>query len=362
MLGRMAEFRDVVETILGNPTHELLLATGVGAALLAMLSTIIVASRRRLHSGREPQPHLLLDIAANTRIALMIFPVAWIAARALRIGPSAATTFMVLVDLSMIVQVAIWVGTLIDDLVGRQQRRIAADGSAITTLRAFRAAALVLVWTIAILTALATMGVAITPLVAGLGIGGVAVALAVQNILGDLFASLSIVVDKPFVVGDTIGVGEVTASVEHIGLKTTRLRSILGEQVIISNGELLKTWIHNYKRMEERTIVFRIRVTHYTPVDVLERVPGIMKTAVESTPNTAFDRAHFAAFGDGSYEFECRYTVRSRDYAAYMDAQQQVNLAIARSFEKYRIGLARPTTVLEKGPAQQRISPERSVS
>lgn len=201
-------------------------------------------------------------------------------------------------------------------------------------------------WSIVVILVLDQFGFNVTTLIASLGVGGVAVALAVQNILGDLFASLSIALDKPFVIGDFIIVGDVTGTVEHVGLKTTRIRALSGEQIVVSNGDLLSSRIHNYKRLRERRIVFQFGVLYDTPADLLESIPGMVKSIIESTENTRFDRAHFFSFGASSLDFEVVYYVTSDNYTTYMDAQQRINLAMVRQFGEKDIGFAFPTRTL----------------
>lgn len=181
-----------------------------------------------------------------------------------------------------------------------------------------------------------------TALVAGLGVGGIAVALAAQNILGDLFASLTIVFDKPFLIGDFIIVGEHLGTVEHIGLKTTRLRSLTGEQLVFSNTDLLNSRIRNFKRMQERRIVFTIGVSYGTPYHAIAAIPGIIRNIVEDTAQVRFDRAHFKEYGTYSLNFEVVYWVLSPEFALYMDIQQQINLEIFRRFEEEGIQFALP--------------------
>jgi len=176
-----------------------------------------------------------------------------------------------------------------------------------------------------------------------LGVGGIAVALAVQNILGDLFASLSIVLDKPFVIGDFIVVDTFVGTVEHIGLKTTRLRSLSGEQVIFSNTDLLGSRIRNYKRMYERRVVFTLGLVYQTPMEKVESVGKILQEIIELEPQARFDRAHFKEFGDSALVYEIVYFIKTSDFNAYMDAQQRINLAIMQRFEEQGISFAYPT-------------------
>ena len=195
-------------------------------------------------------------------------------------------------------------------------------------------------WVLLLLMALENFGVNITALITGLGIGGVAVALALQNILGDLLASLSIVLDKPFVLGDSITVDTLTGTVESIGLKTTRLRAVSGEQLIFANSDLLKSRIRNWKRLAERRVVLTFGVPYDTPPDVIERIPGMVRALVEAQELTRFERAHLKGFGASSLDFEAVYWILTPEYGIYMDRQQAVNLGLLRAFEREGIDFA----------------------
>ncbi len=198
-------------------------------------------------------------------------------------------------------------------------------------------------WAVITLLALNNLGFDITALVAGLGIGGVAVALAVQNILGDLFASLSIALDRPFLVGDFIIVDDMMGTVKHVGLKTTRMQSLNGEELIISNNDLLKSRIRNYKRMWERRIVFSFGIRYETPVDTVERLASEVRTIVEAQKMARFDRAHFKGFGSSSLDFEVVYYVQDPDFLVYMNIQQAINFAMMRRFAELKVSFAYPT-------------------
>ena len=213
-------------------------------------------------------------------------------------------------------------------------------------------------WVIVFLMVLDNFGVNITALVASLGVGGIAVALAVQNILGDLFASLSITLDKPFEIGDFIIVGEVLGSVEHIGLKTTRVRGLGGEQVVFSNGDLLKSRIHNHKRMETRRVAFVLRVAYGVTDAQLARVPLMIREVVDAEPMAAFERAHFFNYGEWSLNIEVVYHFQSPDYIAHMDTQQAILLEIYRRFAREGIQFAHPLSIVRLADAQALPQPE----
>jgi small-conductance mechanosensitive channel len=225
-------------------------------------------------------------------------------------------------------------------------RKVNVDGATATTVTALGYLARMVFWLVILLLALDNFGVDVTTLVTGLGITGIAVALAVQNILGDLLGALSIVVDKPFVVGDTINVDTFTGTVEHIGLKTTRVRSLSGEQIIFSNADLLKARIRNYKRLVERRVVFVTAVRYDTPREKLTRIPAMLKELVLAHQPVRFDRSHFRGFAESALEFETVYFVLTDDYLRYMDIQQAINLEILRRFEQEEIEFAFPTRTI----------------
>lgn len=220
------------------------------------------------------------------------------------------------------------------------------DGTKQNVAKGVEAVLRVIIWGLAVIIFLENLGVEITALVAGLGIGGIAVALAAQTILGDLFSYITIYFDRPFAIGDYINVGEFNGTVEYIGIKTTRLRSLSGEQIIMANSDLTASRLRNYKRMEQRRISFRLRVTYDTDLDRLKEIPEIIRAIIESFADTRFDRAHFAAFGDYGLEFEVVYFVLTSDYRRYMDIQQEINLRLLEEFEQRGIKLALPTQML----------------
>ena len=227
-----------------------------------------------------------------------------------------------------------------DWIAGRAKAH--ADGDAMMAMALLGFAARVAIWTLVLMFLLNQLGFNITALVTGLGVGGVAIALAVQNILGDLFASLSIVLDKPFVVGDFIVVDTLRGTVETVGIKTTRIRSLDGEMLVFSNSDLLKSRIRNYRRMSERRVTFGIGVTYQTPPEKVAAIPGMLRDIV-TREKVRFDRAHFKEYGDSALLFEVVYYVLSPDFNVYMDIQQAINLAILERFAELDIGFAYPT-------------------
>jgi small-conductance mechanosensitive channel len=204
----------------------------------------------------------------------------------------------------------------------------------------------VIIWGIGITFLLDNLGFKISTVIAGLGIGGIAVALAAQAVLGDLFSYFSILLDRPFEIGDFIIVGDYLGAVEHVGIKTTRLRSLSGEQLVFSNTDLTNSRLRNYKRMEKRRVVFQFGVVYQTRLKELKEIPDIVRNIIQDIENTVFDRAHFASYGDFSLNFEVVYYVLSRDYNTYMDTQQEINFRIKEEFETRAIEFAYPTQTL----------------
>ncbi|MFL2816729.1 MAG: mechanosensitive ion channel family protein [Alphaproteobacteria bacterium] len=205
-----------------------------------------------------------------------------------------------------------------------------------------------IIWSIALLLCVENIGIDITALVAGLGIGGIAIALAAQNILSDLFASLAIVLDKPFEIDDYIVVGDISGTVEQIGIKTTRIRALSGEELVCSNADLLGSRVRNYKRMKERRAIFELGVVYQTPHNLLTKIPEIIEKIIENAEFARFDRANFKSFGDSSLLFEIVFYVSApgNDYNEYMKVQQGINYEIFKKFEELKIDFAYPTQTL----------------
>jgi small-conductance mechanosensitive channel len=291
-----------------------------------------------------PIDDILAQVIGTTKVWLLLPVALYAGASAVTLPPRLERLLEVIAVVALMLQVALWANRFIRGwLELKIATRRGVDGEAVTVLTLLGFAARTLVWALTLLLVLDHLGFDITALVAGLGIGGVAVALAVQNILGDLFASLSIVLDKPFVLGDFIVVGELRGAVEHIGLKTTRVRSLDGELIVFSNADLLKSRIRNFKRMQERRVAFSVGVTYQTPLAKLERIPSVLREAVERRKQTRFDRAHFSAYGDFALQYEIVYYVLSPEFNVYMDIQQAINLEIYRRFAEEGIEFAYPT-------------------
>jgi small-conductance mechanosensitive channel len=229
----------------------------------------------------------------------------------------------------------------------RRQRSTGPDTLLQSSMAVILFLAGLVIWGVSALLALANLGVQIGALLAGLGIGGIALALAVQTVLADLLASLSIALDKPFGLGDFLSVEDCQGTVEHIGVKSTRLRSLSGEQIIMSNGDILKARMRNYGRMVERRALFQLAVHYETPVAALAAVPRAVREIIEATPDTRFDRCHLLSCGGAAPQFEVVYFVTRPDFKVYADAQQSINLRILERFRamEVKFAAAMPTPV-----------------
>jgi len=198
-------------------------------------------------------------------------------------------------------------------------------------------------WLIGFLLFLDNIGIKVSAFIAGLGIGGIAIAFAAQAVLQDIFSYFSIFFDNPFQLNDLIAVGEIQGTVEHIGIKTTRIRSVTGEQIVISNSSLIGSKLHNFRRMDERRAIINLDVTYSTGFEKLKEIPSIIKNIVEETNGTRFGRCHFVQFADSSLKFEVVYHVLSNDYALFRDIQQSINLNIKKTFDEKKIEFAFPS-------------------
>jgi small-conductance mechanosensitive channel len=332
-------------------------------AVLHLLVRFLAARVAKLASRTTTNiDDLFIGLLAGTRgffmwavgMALASLPLA-LAPEVLRIGQ-----FIVVVAIG--VQAVLWGGKVVSFGVDwflrrRARQRGGEDGALATSMVAVRFIALLALYSIVFLVAADNLGFDVTALVAGLGITGIAVALAVQSILGDLFSSLSIVFDKPFVVGDFIVIGEETGTVEYIGLKTTRLRALSGEQLIVSNSDLLGSRIHNFKRMRERRAVFTVGLAYANPPELLERIPGLIRGAVEDQPKVRIEYSAFKQFGITSLDFETVYWIQSPDYTLYMETQQKINLGIMGRLTEAGARFASPNAPVPGAPPGAQPAP-----
>ena len=328
----------------------------IAVAVFSLIYLLKSFVRRRAQRRAVPPTHvqaLLTDLVKRTRLYFILVLALWAGSLWLTLTPHHEHIWRLVVIVAVLLQTGVWAAGIVLFWSERIAERRAADASTRMTINVIAIAARVVLWAIVLLLILDNLGINVTALVTGLGIGGIAIALAVQNILGDLFAALSIVLDKPFVVGDAINVGDAAGSVEHIGLKSTRLRSDSGEMIIISNGDLLKSRIRNYRGQEKRLVTLRLGIAYGTPADKLARVPEIIREAAENEKSVKFDRANFTSFGMFALVTESVYSVYKLSYAEYMNAQQRINLEIYRQLTEEGIAIAHQPPTVTAAPGDQ---------
>jgi len=346
-------------SLLDNTLQNWLVALAVAAVALVGLYLFKRLGQSRLsafaHQTENRWDDAVTGMFSHTRSLFILIVALFLGSLFLSLTHEYRQIVSRVAAIALLLQGGLWLNSLLVFWLKQdQERRKKHDPASVAAINAMGYIGRLVLWAFVLLLVLENLGVDVTALVAGLGVGGIAVALAVQNILGDLFASLSIVLDKPFTIGDFLIIDEHMGSVENIGLKTTRLRSLSGEQLVFSNTDLLKSRIKNYGRMFERRVVFKIGVTYQTPHDRLQRIPDIIRAAVEAQEPVRFDRSHFQSYGDFALLFETVYFVLKPDYNLYMDIQQAINLQLYSVFAQEGIEFAYPTqTLFIEQPAVQ---------
>ena len=336
--------------LLGNNLFRWLTALLVAVAVFIILRIARALIRGRVQAFVKKTPILTDDVLVHLLSATRSFFLASvaliIALRSLELPEPIHAFIWKLFILVVLIQLLILGNRLISLFINHYSNKEESSASAKTTLSAINFVARLVLYSLLVLVALDNFGIDITALVAGLGVTSIAVALAVQNILGDLFASLSIVMDKPFEIGDFIIVDDYMGTIDKIGLRSTRVTSLSGEQLVFSNHDLLSSRIRNFKRMNERRILFSFGLTYDTPAQKLARVSDILMDIIDAEELARFDRAHFKAFGDYALEFEVVYYMLDPDYTLYMTTQESINLALKEKLEAEGVAFAFPTRTL----------------
>jgi small-conductance mechanosensitive channel len=321
-----------------------LIAALVALAVSLGLGLVKTLLARRLQRWGERTSTRVDNVVAvvlrNTRTFFVLGVGLWAGSEYVELSATAARWVRTAVSLIVLTQIGIWLQVAIQyfsELWGNERQ---ADGSARTMATAVVFIAKLAIWSVLFVMALSSLGFEISALVTGLGVGGVAAALAVQSLLVDLLASLSMFFDRPFNLGDFIVVGEEKGTVERIGLRSTRLRALGGEEIVFANGDLIKSRIHNHKRMQARRVSFTIGVAHATSGEALARIPALVQQVIESREGLRFERAHFREYSQNSLDFEIVYFVESPDFKLHMDHRQAINLQVLQSFRDLGIQLA----------------------
>lgn len=336
-------------TFAGNTVLRWLITAGVILVTVIVLKLLKAVAMRSL--GRLARrtatwvDDVLLDTLASTGFSFYMAVAILAGLVSLELSASLESILRIVATIFLLLQAGVWIQETTRSMMehwnsGRDSKRSSTIAAGVVF------AVKLITWSVVTLLILSNMGVEITAVIAGLGVGGVAVALAAQGILGDLFASLSMYFDRPFDIGDFIIVDDFLGIVEKIGLRSTRLKSLGGEQIVFSNGDIVNSRIRNYARMEERRVVFSFGIEYNLPADKVEKAAVIAREVIEGTEGTRFDRAHFKAYGDFSLNFEAVYYVLVPEYNVYMAKQHAINMGIYRRFEEEGIPFAFPTRTI----------------
>jgi small-conductance mechanosensitive channel len=342
----------LVSEIAGNSGKDYVIAFGIFLGLIAVLwifELYILTKLKKLAKKTKTQmDDIILEFISEIHWRLYIFISVYIASKSIVLHPVVSRTLHYLIIIVVVYYGVKFVLKIIDYFTHRQIKiRLEEDKTDDTTfISVLGRMVKAIIWVIAIMLILSNFGVNITSLIAGLGIGGIAIAFALQNILEDLFSSFSIYFDKPFKKGDFIIIGPDMGVVKYIGIKSTRIQTLQGQELVVSNKELTNTRVNNYKRMEKRRIVFAFGVEYDTSLKKLKDINQIVKGVFKNIKLVKLDRVHFKDFGNFSLNYEVVYYLDSSDYNKYMDTQQEINFSIKNEFEKSGIAMAFPTQTL----------------
>jgi small-conductance mechanosensitive channel len=324
---------------LGNAADRWLTAgivfVGLFGVLLVVRRIVQLQYQRMAATPKVELLELPSMVASRTTVLFLFVASLYAASHFLVLPPRVQKIALTLFTIAAFWQTGAWASAAVLAFIERKRHRaLSSDRAVAGTFGIITFLARATIWSLVLLLTLDNLGVQIKPLLAGLGIGGIAVALAVQNVLGDLFASLSIALDRPFVVGDTLWVDNFIGTVEYIGIKSTRLRSVDGEQIVIPNANLLNSRLRNLTRMTERHVVFTLSVALATSREQLARIPGLIRQLIDSYPDVRCERAHLARITGSAYEIEAEYRVTTADFNRHMDIVQDLQLRLLEALEK----------------------------
>jgi len=342
-------------TYLGNTGKAYLIALGVFIALFIIFkifdSVVISFLRRVAKKTKADWDDIIIDFMSAISWQFYAFLAFFISTITLQVHPILERALQILLVIFLAFYASRGFSKIVDHFTDKQiEKRKKQDKLASTSMiKTFGIIFKIAIYSIAFLMILDNFGIEITPLIASLGVGGIAIAIALQSVLSDLFSAFAIYFDKPFKEGDFIIVGDDLGTVKRIGIKTTRIQTLQGQELVMSNTELTNTRVNNYSKMQRRRVVTQIGVEYSTPLNKMKKINGIVKKAVDSTKDATLDRTHFKGYGDFSLNYEIVYYIESPDYNKYMDIQQEINFKIKEAFEKEKIVFAFPTQTLHIG-------------
>jgi len=336
-----------------NSAYDYLVAFFILIALLAGLKIfqLLILSRLKnlAQKTKGDFDDILVQVFSELKPPIYFFIALYFSTKAIIIAPLVTQIINIFFVITIVYEIIQAAGKIVDYFAKKYLEKTAHSENkkyGTSMIRALKGIIKTSLWIIGILLIFSNLGVNITSFVASLGIGGLAIALALQNVLSDVFSSFSIYFDKPFREGDFIIVGSDMGTVQKIGIKSTRIKTLQGEELVISNRELTTARVQNFKKMESRRVVFTLGIVYGTKAEKLEQIPEIIKKIVDETENVNFDRCHFRDYGDFSLNYEVVFFISSPDYNVYMDLRQKINLAIYKVFEKEKIGFAYPTQTI----------------
>lgn len=326
---------------LSNYIYSLILSTSLIIFLYFFKMLLVRYSSRLSEKQTFTLATLFKNVLQKTRFSFLLLLAIYGGLQLLIMPKSAEAFIRTLMMIALLFQTGLWLMQVIAFFVLRWKIHHSDSGAVIETSAYLIDIVLkALLWIFLFLLLLENLGFDIRTLIAGLGIGGIAIALALQNILGDILASISLVVDKPFILGDAIGIDDFQGTVEHIGIKATTLRAPSGEQIIFSNADIFKSRLRNFQRLQERRLLFYLRVPYSTPLEKLEKIPSLIEAIIRGEEKMRFERVHFKEFGEVALVFEVLAYVLTSDMKTFIDRQQSVNFKIAKAFNKEDISFA----------------------
>lgn len=349
-------------SVLGNPLWRWLVFGLVAVFgvffVFAVRATVFARVRAWANGARSVWLDASVEALFRTRSVFLVVIVIELSTRVLSLPRPLSRFIEAAFTISVLGVAGAWLNTTLRVAMERYRAREQLSVERATLLNAVSFVGRIAVWSIVVLLTLSNLGVEVGALVAGLGIGGIAAALAVQNVLGDTIAAMSIYVDRPFDIGDFVIVGEELGTVTHVGWRSSRIKALGGQQVVMPNADLAGSRIHNYGRMEERRVVTQLGIVYSTPLERVAEAAALLRDAVEAVEGVRFDRAHFKGFGPSSLDYEMVWYVLSGDYNVYMDRQQEILLGALRRFRERGLDFAFPSRSIYVASSSEPPSPE----